>query len=55
MHAQRCIFSLGKVLLKIVVNLQKDRFHKVSENKFFLEKVLKILEDYGNLFQRFFV
>jgi len=35
MHAQKCGFCLAKVLLKIFLNLQKDRFHKKG---FFLKK-----------------
>jgi len=35
MHAQRCGFSLGKVLLQIVANLQKDRFCKKGFQKSF--------------------
>jgi len=44
MHAKRCEISLKKVLLKIVANLQKDRFHKKGfiKNKFFLRKSFEI-------------
>ena len=49
MHAQRCEFSLGKVLLNIVANLQKDRFHK--NFFFFLKKVFSLKKGFENFWK----